>query len=108
MLERVKPNGCKSEVYVRGLGGLQIDIAMLCEQDDSRGATFSVADLRTQLAKIRNQRPDKTFKLAFSQALAGLVRRGHLCWADDEGQRVKRGPVEPKLPRLTKEEERRF
>ena len=93
---------------MRGLGKLQIAIMWLCEEDEASRAVFSVVAMREQLVTDREVlRCDvKTFKLSFRRALEGLVSRRHLVWDDKKRTRVRRGPVEPKLPGLTKKEER--
>ena len=95
---------------MRGLGDIQVAIMRLCEEDEAPRATFSVAAMRQQLATDREVlRCDmKGFRLSFRRALEGLVRRRHLVWGDKKRTRVRRGPVQPVLPGLTKQETRDF
>ena len=95
---------------MRGLGNTQVAIMRLCEEDEAPRAVFSVAAMRQQLAADWEVLPSgmKTFKLSFRRALEGLVRRRHLVWGDKKRTRVRRGPVQPVLPGLTKQETQDF
>ena len=89
---------------MRGLGKLQIRIMEACQEDETRGANFNVEALRTRMSEERGRGKDKAFRVSFARAIAGLVKRHHLCWADDNRKQVRRGPVAPKLPGPTPEE----
>ena len=95
---------------MRGLGDIQVQIMVACQEDEARGATFSIAALRQQLVTDRGLlRCDlNAFNLSFRRALEGLVRRGHLIWGDVKRSRVRRGPVRPVLPGLSKRETEEF
>ena len=76
----------------------------VCQEDETRGASFNVNALRTRMSEERGLGKDKAFRVSFARAIAGLVRRSHLCWVDNNRKQVRRGPVAPKLPGPTSEE----